>query len=344
MSRGDCLRTLGVSPDASWDAIRQAYKDLVRVWHPDRFQADPQLQHRAEEQLRRVNEAYFALKNPAAFEAGPPDPPPQPKPGGPDPAVGARPQPRGGPEHFASHRLFRWPAKATWIVFICAAPVFLGVLVVNALRVPTLDAVLQNGQPGSGLMGPSRIAGPSGDGFATASELSNWARGQARDLWTSLPKIGDGSAAVAAPATNRVAPEAAAPRAPGTPANGTELRRGGIAGGSQLWVLNQGSQDAIARLLAADTASAVREIYIQARSKVCIRHIAPGVYTLVAETGDSWDPARARFQSGRHTIGKNGPFQCIDMTVGHVTSGQCIDINSTDGASRPANSIVLGSR
>jgi hypothetical protein len=30
------------------------------------------------------------------------------------------------------------------------------------------------------------------------------------------------------------------------------------------------------------------------------------------------------------------------VTVGHVTSGRCIDVSSTDGASRPKSNIVLG--
>src|SRR5579871_1100241 len=84
MSRTDCCSVLGVSPHASWEVVRQAYRDLVRVWHPDRFQSDPELQRKAEQQLRKINEAYFALRDAEPLEAAeaprpaaPPAPPPQ---------------------------------------------------------------------------------------------------------------------------------------------------------------------------------------------------------------------------------------------------------------------------
>jgi len=131
----------------------------------------------------------------------------------------------------------------------------------------------------------------------------------------------------------------AAPRAP---ANGTELLPARMWGGSQLWVSNPAGHDAVATLVDADTASPVRVVYIQAMNKVCIRHIAPGRYELVAETGENWDPHHVRFQTGRHALAKDGPFQCIDVTAGHVTSGRCIDVSSTDDASRPKSNIVLG--
>src|SRR5664279_5225340 len=63
MSDGDCRRVLDVPADATPETIRQAYRDLVRVWHPDRFQTDERLRKVAGDHLREVNEAYEALKN-----------------------------------------------------------------------------------------------------------------------------------------------------------------------------------------------------------------------------------------------------------------------------------------
>ena len=53
---------LGLTDGASWDEINAAYKDLVRVWHPDRFQTDERLRKRAEEQTRLLNSAIEALR------------------------------------------------------------------------------------------------------------------------------------------------------------------------------------------------------------------------------------------------------------------------------------------
>jgi len=41
---------------------RQAYKDIVNVWHPDRFCSNPRLKQKAEKKLQEVNEAYETLK------------------------------------------------------------------------------------------------------------------------------------------------------------------------------------------------------------------------------------------------------------------------------------------
>lgn len=40
---------------------KQAYKDLVQVWHPDRFTHSPRLQQRAEAKLKQLNLAYETL-------------------------------------------------------------------------------------------------------------------------------------------------------------------------------------------------------------------------------------------------------------------------------------------
>lgn len=57
------LATLGVSEDCSDDALTQAYRDLVKVWHPDRFAHDGRLRLKAEEQLKLINHAYDSLRS-----------------------------------------------------------------------------------------------------------------------------------------------------------------------------------------------------------------------------------------------------------------------------------------
>jgi len=56
-------KVLELEPGASQDDIKQAYKDLAKVWHPDRFAGNPRLQHKAEEKLKRINTAYEFLKS-----------------------------------------------------------------------------------------------------------------------------------------------------------------------------------------------------------------------------------------------------------------------------------------
>jgi hypothetical protein len=58
----ESLRVLGLSPSATLEDANQAYKDLVRVWHPDRFQSDQNLKQRAEESTRKINEAVSHLR------------------------------------------------------------------------------------------------------------------------------------------------------------------------------------------------------------------------------------------------------------------------------------------
>jgi len=54
---------LGVEPGSSPEEIRQAWRDLAQVWHPDRFTTNERLQQKAQDKLKEVNEAYEALRD-----------------------------------------------------------------------------------------------------------------------------------------------------------------------------------------------------------------------------------------------------------------------------------------
>jgi curved DNA-binding protein CbpA len=49
---------LGLRPGAKLAKVKQDYRDLVRVWHPDRFSHDLRLQNKAQAKLQEINEAY----------------------------------------------------------------------------------------------------------------------------------------------------------------------------------------------------------------------------------------------------------------------------------------------
>jgi molecular chaperone DnaJ len=51
---------LGLKPGASEDEIKAAYRELVKKYHPDRYQNNP-LSDLAEEKMREINEAYETL-------------------------------------------------------------------------------------------------------------------------------------------------------------------------------------------------------------------------------------------------------------------------------------------
>jgi hypothetical protein len=233
---------------------------------------------------------------------------------------------------------FQWPLRIAALGLVCLALlVFAGFL--DALRVPNLDAILmQASQPRPLVLMPSRFIDPPDGKLATADELSSWARGEVADLRRAIPKIGErtpdrlGAASdmgaqqddVASSGQPRHRDTAAA--APVLPQNGTELLWTRRTGAGELWVSNETSRDALATLVQAHTAAPLRAIYIQAKSKVCMRNIAPGLYDLLAEVGENWDPNHMHFRAARQALDRSGPFQCIDVTSAQGTSGCSYDI------------------
>jgi curved DNA-binding protein CbpA len=60
MASEDFYRILGVSPAASADEVRSAYRELVKRYHPDLFSTSGE-KSRANEKLQRINEAYAVI-------------------------------------------------------------------------------------------------------------------------------------------------------------------------------------------------------------------------------------------------------------------------------------------
>ena len=63
----DPYQVLGLTPDASDEEIKQAYRRLAKKYHPDRNPGDEE----AARQMQRVNAAYEQIKNPEKARPNP---------------------------------------------------------------------------------------------------------------------------------------------------------------------------------------------------------------------------------------------------------------------------------
>jgi hypothetical protein len=92
MTDEEAYQLLEVQRGASAEEVRTAYRELAKVWHPDRFSSDPRLQARAAERMKAINRAYDHLRDRTArstppgepTSARPPRPPSPPSPPAPE--------------------------------------------------------------------------------------------------------------------------------------------------------------------------------------------------------------------------------------------------------------------
>ena len=59
----DPYKVLGVSPNATDDEIKRAYRQLAKQYHPDKNPGDPV----AAKKMQQINAAYEQIKNPEAY-------------------------------------------------------------------------------------------------------------------------------------------------------------------------------------------------------------------------------------------------------------------------------------
>lgn len=68
MTLGEALMHLEISPSTSSDEALKAYKDLIRVWHPDNFESKPDLRDRATAKTKALNQAWEVYQHEAMGE------------------------------------------------------------------------------------------------------------------------------------------------------------------------------------------------------------------------------------------------------------------------------------
>lgn len=61
MTRDEALTTLGLDEGATREEIQIAHRELVQMLHPDKFSENKRLRSRAEQQMKRINEARDVL-------------------------------------------------------------------------------------------------------------------------------------------------------------------------------------------------------------------------------------------------------------------------------------------
>jgi hypothetical protein len=102
--RCTALVAFGLTRDATQAEIKDAYRVLAKVWHPDRFQDDEHLRLIAEDKVKEINSAYQLLTTTSAedTQTRPPGPTSQPEQSQPPAAAeaSARQSPRPSTSHF----------------------------------------------------------------------------------------------------------------------------------------------------------------------------------------------------------------------------------------------------
>jgi hypothetical protein len=61
MDLKNCYKILEIQQTASLSEIKQAYRDMIGIWHPDRYVQNPRLHEKATEKLKELNIAFNEL-------------------------------------------------------------------------------------------------------------------------------------------------------------------------------------------------------------------------------------------------------------------------------------------
>jgi hypothetical protein len=146
---------LGVPLDATEEQIRQAYLNLVNVWHPDRFEA-PHLKALGEEKLKEINRAYESLEG--MLQAEPVPPPP----------VDSNPSPPPAPMRPVEQHAWK-PAAAALATVVVLAGGFYMLIALTRSRTPQKPAAPPSVASAPAAATPAPVPRPSAPQIAEAS-------------------------------------------------------------------------------------------------------------------------------------------------------------------------------
>lgn len=328
LNRLDCLRILDLAHGCSESEMRQAYRDLVQVWHPDRF-AGQRLKQRAEEELKRINEAYAiptsasptedARHTRATF--------------GPDDNFTGTFSPRTKPARTAARKYSgrlrvnqRWPQlrwlsglKVLFLATVVATPLVLGWYVYNGIRpsVLSLDSALSGGaRPLSGqsrLLHPSLAVNPVADLTSAAENLQTWALMRWLELrQTKFVAIATEPVSAERPSSRMSARPR--PESPIRPPTGNLIQPGPPYGAGQLEVANLTTLDAAVQVMALDRPRRSPPfVYLRAGESFAVQDLAPRQYMMTVELGQGWLARRAAFAASRQRVEPIGPLSFVQI-------------------------------
>jgi hypothetical protein len=301
-------RVLNLEPTASPEDVYAAYRDLVRIWDPQRFVTQPRLELMAEAKLKEIIEAYNALTSKPEVSAtpAPPEAPqllspvpdhvvdrnvPNPvfapgTPVAPDP--GQRPEEPPVPRPLSAWEQERPPSYPQ-----AAPPPVAPTIQFAPPPPPPQSDVWRLAAQFSAFLIPVVLVGlglylyDSGSSRSERQDksLSQESAGAAKNR---AAHPGDGVPAHHAPKkAARSAEEEAAEAAPISLPNGAQLMPPlGPRGAGRFRIANRSGQDAVIRVaLQSVPGTPVRLVYVQAGTEVPIEGFGTGVYMVSISLG-----------------------------------------------------------
>ncbi len=130
MTRAEALQIFGLDDRRTQDEVRAAYRELVKVWHPDRFANDPGLRAKADRRLQEINCAYAVLQDGADTAEPPRQPTPRPHAATPPHTSTPRDADHSTPRQADRSTRARWSLALLVIVGLLAGAAFVGVVLV----------------------------------------------------------------------------------------------------------------------------------------------------------------------------------------------------------------------